>query len=58
MLVLLGYFAVAMGFDVRTRGRVHPAYWWGAGAHVGWVALSFATAWLPPVLALTASLAD
>lgn len=56
MLILLGYFAVAMAYDVRTRGRVHPAYYWGAGALVGWVALSFATASLPPVLALTASL--
>jgi hypothetical protein len=47
-----------MAFDLRTRGRVHPAYYWGAGALVGWVTLSFAAASLPPVLALTASLAD
>ena len=29
MVILLGYFGVAMLFDKRTRGRVHPAYLWG-----------------------------
>jgi hypothetical protein len=56
MLVLLGYFGVAMLYDKRNRGAVHPAYYWGAGALVVWVSLSFATANLPPVLALTAAL--
>jgi hypothetical protein len=56
-LALLGYFAVAMLRDRRTRGKVHPAYWWGAGSMVAWVALSFALADLPPVLALTERLA-
>jgi hypothetical protein len=55
-ILLLGYFGVAMLYDKRTRGSVHPAYYWGAGALVGWVSLSFAVAWLPPVLALTNSL--
>ena len=55
-ILLVGYFGVAMLYDRRTRGRVHPAYYWGAGALVGWTSLSFAIAWLPPVLALTKSL--
>jgi hypothetical protein len=57
MLILLGYFAVGMAWDKRHHGSVHPAYYWGAGALVVWVSLSFAFANLPPVLALTASLA-
>jgi hypothetical protein len=55
--ILLGYFGVAMAWDKRHRGAVHPAYVWGAGTLVAWVALAFATASLPPVLALTRSLA-
>lgn len=57
MLALLAYFGVVMLHDRRTLGMVHPATWWGAGTLVGWVALSFATANLPPVLTLTAKLA-
>jgi hypothetical protein len=56
-LALLGYFAVAMLYDRRTRGEVHPAYWWGAGLLVAWHALSFLLAPLAPVVALTAQLA-
>lgn len=56
MVILLGYFAVAMAWDKRHRGAVHPAYYWGAGALVVWVALSFAIADLAPVVALTAAL--
>jgi cytochrome b subunit of formate dehydrogenase len=51
------FFGVAMIWDKRHRGAVHPAYYWGAGALVAWVTLSFAIASLPPVLALTKSLA-
>lgn len=57
MVILLGYFGVAMLWDKRHRGAVHPAYYWGAGALVAWVTLSFAIASLPPVLALTKSFA-
>jgi hypothetical protein len=57
MIVLLAYFGVAMAFDKRTRGSVHPAYYWGAGGLVAWVCASFAIAWTPPVLALAKSLA-
>jgi hypothetical protein len=56
MVALLAYFGVVMLHDRRTLGKVHPATLWGAGALVAWVALSFATASLPPVLALTAKL--
>ena len=56
LLILLGYFAVGMAWDKRHRGTVHPAWLWGAGTLVVWVTLSFATASLPPVLALAKSL--
>lgn len=56
MVILLGYFGVGMLHDRHTRGSVHPAYYWGAGALVVWVSLSFATQDLPPVLALATSL--
>jgi hypothetical protein len=56
-LALLGYFGVAMLYDVRTRGAVHPAYFWGAGMVVGMTVLCFLLAPLPPVTALAAALA-
>ncbi len=56
LILLFGYFGVAMLYDKRTRGSVHPAYFWGAGALVGWVGLSFAIAGLAPIVALTRSL--
>ena len=56
MLVLLAYFGVGMVWDKRNRGSVHPAYYWGSGSLVVWIALSFATANWPPILALTKSL--
>jgi hypothetical protein len=30
----LGYISVGMGFDLITRRRIHPAYFWGAAAMV------------------------
>ncbi|MBO9601791.1 MAG: hypothetical protein J7496_04700 [Novosphingobium sp.] len=56
-LALLVYFGAMALYDRRTLGKVHPATLWGAGALLAWVTLSFATANLPPVLALTAQLA-
>lgn len=56
LILLFGYFGAAMLYDKRTRGSVHPAYLWGAGALVAWVSLSFAIAGLPPVVALAKSL--
>jgi len=58
MIILLGYFAVGMLFDRRTRGTVHPAYYCGAGALIGYISLSYALADLPAVLALTKSLSS
>lgn len=34
IFALLAYVAVAMGFDLHNRGRIHPAYFWGAGTLV------------------------
>lgn len=57
MVALLAYFGAIAIHDRRSLGKIHPATLWGAGALVAWVALSFATADLPPVLALEKSLA-
>lgn len=44
------FVVVAMVYDRITRGRVHPAYWWGGGAllgsQVGRLAVSGTAAWL------------
>ncbi|MDE2568261.1 MAG: hypothetical protein KGM93_05055 [Sphingomonadales bacterium] len=50
--ILLAYIGICMLYDRRTRGSVHPAHFWSGGALVSWVSLSFATANLPPVVAL------
>lgn len=34
-VVTLIFPAIAMAADLRRRGRVHPAYWWGSGIYVG-----------------------
>jgi hypothetical protein len=31
-LLVASLVVVAMVYDWRSRGRVHPAYWWGFGA--------------------------
>ena len=56
MLILLGFFAAGMLFDRKERGAVHPAYFWGAGALVAWMSLTFVTASWAPVVAFTAGL--
>ena len=44
------FVVAAMVYDRRTRGRVHPAYWWGGGlllaSQVGRLVLSGTSAWL------------
>jgi hypothetical protein len=44
------FVVVGMVYDRRTRGRVHPAYWWGGGlllaSQVGRLVLSGTSAWL------------
>ena len=52
----LMFFAVAMGYDVRTRGRVHPAYGWGLGALAAMTVLPNLVMGVPPVVALVHSL--
>lgn len=47
------YAGIAMTYDVVTRGRVHPAYFWGFGAITAAVALMRPIAFSPPMLALT-----
>jgi len=51
--VMLVYVAVAMIYDLRTRGKVHPAYFWGFGAITVSVALMRPIAFSPPMLSLT-----
>jgi len=50
------FFAVAMGYDIRTRGHVHPAYGWGLGALAAMTVLPNLLMGLPPVVALVHSL--
>ena len=50
---LLPFMAAAAIYDVRTRGRVHPAYAWGFGAITLGTALMRPLAFSPPMLALT-----
>lgn len=57
LLILLGYFGVAMAFDRRTYGKIHPAHFWGAGTLIVWVVVTFLIADLPPVARLTAAIA-
>lgn len=50
MLVFMG---IALTYDLRTRGRIHPAYLWGFGAITLAVALMRPIAFSPPMLNLT-----
>lgn len=53
---LLPFMAAALIYDVRTRGKVHPAYAWGFGAIVLGLVLIRPIAFSPPLLALTRTL--
>ena len=44
---------IGMIADKRSRGSVHPAYWWGLGAYVGTFAVSMALAYSPLGYAVT-----
>ncbi|MEE4207260.1 MAG: hypothetical protein V2I39_13280 [Erythrobacter sp.] len=44
---------IGMIADLRSSGRVHPAYWWGLGTYVGVFAASMALAHSPLGLAFT-----
>lgn len=46
-LTAFGFLAVGMVYDLTTRRRVHPAYWWGAGAYVAFIVATPAIAFSP-----------
>jgi hypothetical protein len=50
---LLPFMAAALIYDLVTRGRVHPAYYWGFGAIILGVTLIRPIAFSAPLLALT-----
>jgi hypothetical protein len=52
----LAFFAVAIGYDWRTRGRIHPAYFWGLGGLVAMTVLPNMIVNAPPLVALAKSL--
>lgn len=51
------YVIAGMLFDLRNRGRVHPAYWWGGAVLVVTQVLVGPLGFSPPVLRLVAHLA-
>lgn len=55
---LLVFIAVAMAFDLANRGRIHPAWGWGAGALVLFGAATELLAVFPPFVALAARIAS
>ena len=52
-LATLVFPAVAIAADLRRRGRVHPAYWWGTGLYVGTFLISMLLAFSPVGYSLT-----
>jgi hypothetical protein len=52
----LTFFAIAIGYDLRTLGRVHPAYFWGLGGLVAMTLLPNVIVDAPPLVALAQSL--
>jgi len=55
--VMALYVIAGMVFDVRSRGRVHSAYWWGGGVLVATQMLIGLLGMSPPVLRLVERLA-
>lgn len=53
---MLLYVLAAVLYDRGTRGRVHPAYAWGAGAIIATQLAIVGLSFTPPVLALAARL--
>ncbi len=52
-LTTLIFPAVAIVADLRRRGRVHPAYWWGTGLYAGTFVASMLLAFSPIGYAIT-----
>lgn len=51
------YVLAGIAYDLKSRGRVHPAYWWGAGVLVVTQVLVGPVGFSPPVLRLVARMA-
>ena len=51
------YFSVAAGYDLITRGRVHPAYFWGIGGSILATSLMWPLSMTPAIIALAHALA-
>ena len=54
---MLLYVLAGMVFDLIILRRIHPAYWWGAGAVTILQVLSGPIGFSPPVVAFAARLA-
>lgn len=52
-MITMIFPVIGMIADKRSRGRVHPAYWYGLGIYAGVFALSMALAYTPIGYALT-----
>ncbi|QGN54963.1 hypothetical protein [Novosphingobium sp. Gsoil 351] len=57
LVVLLAHLGVAMRFDRRVHGQVHPAHYWTGGALLVWIAVTFTLAGRPSVIAYASSFA-
>jgi hypothetical protein len=56
-VVLLAHLGMAMWFDRRVHGRVHPAHYYTGAALVGWIAVLFALSGVPQWVAFADSFA-
>jgi len=54
---MAAYVIAGMLFDLKSRGRVHPAYWWGGSVLVAAQVLVGILGFSPPVLRLVGRLA-
>ncbi len=52
-LITMIWPVIGMIADKRSRGSVHPAYWWGLGAYAATFALSMLIAYSEPGMAIT-----
>ena len=57
LLLQIGLLAIAMVYDRKVRGSVHPAYWWGVGILTACVATIVALSTMHAVSVMAASYA-
>jgi hypothetical protein len=57
ILIMLGFIAVAMLADLRLRGRIHPAYYWGAATMIVMGLATKPVSELAPIIALANAVA-